>query len=190
LKSSKHGVLSWVVASVCAALAIFVATAYLLVAGDGRPRVILGYSAYIVLTDSMQAEIPQGSLVVAKETDPLAIETGDDITYLKSDSNLYTHRVIGIFDNYEQSGMTGFQTQGIENEEPDREIVYADNVIGKVVFHNLQLGLILAYVRDRALVLILLAVLATAFVTILRFTLRAIKKAKSEQSKADPTVTQ
>ena len=180
LKGTKHRALSWVAGFVCAAAVVFAAAVYLFSVMDGRPRVIQGYSAYIVLTGSMQREIPQGSLVVAKETEPPDIRVGDDITFLKPDGTLCTHRVANIFSDYEQSGMTGFQTWGLENREPDREVVFADNVVGKVVYHDLQLGLVLAYVRDRALMIILLAALATAAVTALQFTLRAVKKANSD----------
>ena len=45
--------------------AVFVRTT-----SDGSPRSLAGYSGMIVLTESMQSEIPKGSLVIAKTVDP------------------------------------------------------------------------------------------------------------------------
>ena len=49
---------------------------------DGSPRSLAGYSGMIVLTESMQSEIPKGSLVIAQQVDPETLQIGDDITYM------------------------------------------------------------------------------------------------------------
>ena len=110
----------------------------------------LGYSGFTVLTGSMQREIPQGSLVLTKEIDPSDIYVGDDLTYIRSDNAMVTHRVIGIIDNHEGTGKRGFQTQGLENLEPDPDIVIADNVIGKVRRVIPNAGFILRYITHNS----------------------------------------
>jgi signal peptidase I len=107
---------------------------------------LFGYSGFTVLSGSMQREIPRGSLVITKEIDPNSIQVGDDITYLRNDSATVTHRVMDISENFEGSGERGFQTQGIENPEPDSEIVYEGNIIGVVQTSIPALGFALSYV--------------------------------------------
>ena len=72
---------------------------------------LLGYSGYTVLSGSMQSEIPEGSLVITKNVDPYNIKTGDDITFVRSDSAIVTHRVVDIVEDYSGSGGRGFQTK-------------------------------------------------------------------------------
>ena len=44
-------------------------------------------------------------------------------------------RIVGIIENYENTGQRAFTTQGIMNAQPDKQPVPAVNVVGKVVFH-------------------------------------------------------
>ena len=174
--SAVSNLVSWIVLLVFCALLLFAVTAvYMSGSQDERPRVLFGYSVFIVLTDSMRSEIPQGSLVIVEPIAPDEIQIGDDITFLRSDLKTITHRVININDDYEQSGMRGFVTKGVDNPEPDRETVFADNVVGRVMFHNLWLGAVLSYVRDRVWVIPLLAVLAVAFFSALRWMFRSLR---------------
>jgi signal peptidase I, archaeal type len=111
-------------------------------------RNILGYFFFEVLTTSMQSEIPQGSLVLVHEVKAEDIKKGDDITFLVDDKGTtFTHRVIRVIDNYDERGQVRFQTQGIENPLPDSEIVVADNIIGKVVWHLPFFGQSLTWVK-------------------------------------------
>jgi len=174
--SPVSSILSWI--SSLALLALILAAfivAYMVGFGDIGPRILFGYSADIVLSGSMQSELPQGSLVLVKTVDPETIQIGDNITFIRADRNLITHKVVSITEDYDQSGMRGFTTQGIENPYPDRETVYADNVVGKVIFHSLQLGNILSYIKDRVWVVILGAVLVIAFFSALRYVFRVFR---------------
>ncbi len=107
--------------------------------GDG-PLVIAGYSAHTVLTGSMQDTLPQGSLIITRSVDPAALSIGDDITYMRDAHTTVTHRIVGIAENYENSGQRAFQTKGTRNIEPDEEMVYGANVVGKVIYHSVALG--------------------------------------------------
>jgi len=109
---------------------------------------LLGYSGFTVLSGSMQREIPEGSLVITKSVDPAAIEVGDDITFVREDNLTITHRVVSIMEDYENSGSRGFQTQGVENPEPDLDVVHAANVIGLVKFSIPELGYTLSYASE------------------------------------------
>ena len=147
--------------------AVFVRTT-----SDGSPRSLAGYSGMIVLTESMQSEIPKGSLVITKTVDPQSLQIGDDITYMANQTTSVTHRIVGITENYENTGQRAFQTQGIMNREPDKQMVPAVNVVGKVVFHSEVLGTVASFIGQYWP--FLLFILAVAFV--LLYVLRRIFK--------------
>jgi len=107
---------------------------------SGDKKTVLGYSIMNVITWSMEPEIPQGSLVIVKKVDANTIKIGDDITYMKDPETSITHRVTGITENYEDAGARGFETQGIDNDAPDFEIVRAVNVVGVVRFSAPRVG--------------------------------------------------
>ena len=151
--------------------AVFVRTT-----SDGSPRSLAGYSGMIVLTESMQSEIPKGSLVITKTVDPQSLQIGDDITYMANQTTSVTHRVVGITENYENTGQRAFQTQGIMNREPDKQLVPAVNVVGKVVFHSEVLGTVASFIGQYWP--FLLFILAVAFV--LLYVLRRIFKSPPE----------
>ena len=108
----------------------------------------LGFSYANVLTRSMQSEIPQGSLVLVRHVDPGEIKVGDDITYLREDNSTVTHKVMTIYENYNLSGQRGFVTKGVDNPDPDPDVVYADNVLGVVMFHVANVGTILSDIAE------------------------------------------
>ena len=120
---------------------IVVVAVVLMIRGKGEgPTTFAGYSAFTVLSSSMQDEIPKGSLIITKHVDPNTLEIGDDITYMRDASSTVTHRIVGIMENYNETGQRAFRTQGIMNAEPDSTPVVAVNVVGRVVFHSLILG--------------------------------------------------
>ena len=121
--------------------AVFVRTT-----SDGSPRSFAGFTGMIVLTESMQSEIPKGSLVIAQQVDPETLQIGDDITYMANQTTSVTHRIVGITENYENTGQRAFQTQGIMNDQPDSQPVPAVNVVGKVVFHSETLGVVASFI--------------------------------------------
>ena len=161
-----------------AIIAAIVLGAYFFTGNDALapPRPIMGFAAMTVLTRSMQDEIPQDSLVIIRETDPNLIEVGDDITFLISETVTVTHRVVDIFPDYQGSGLPGFQTKGTMNRVPDDNIVLAEEVLGRVVFHNLLLGRVVIFIRDFALFIGIFAVLLIALVTVLRMIFSKDKK--------------
>lgn len=142
---------------------------------DSSPRNLFGYSYFTVLTTSMQSVIPQGSLIITKNVDPNQIEVGDDITYLINQNTTFTHRVIDIYENYQDTGMRGFQTQGVNNPVPDEDIVIAANIIGVVKFHITGLGSALTYIKYNLWLIILIFVII--LVLIIHFnTFKQLKK--------------
>ena len=89
-----------------------------------------GVSPLIVLTDSMYPEIKSGDLIFSKKTDAASVEIGDVISFFDPSGNgssVVTHRVIDIA--VEEDGYY-FQTQGDNNNIPDRKWVSETELVG------------------------------------------------------------
>ncbi len=134
---------------------------------DGSPRSLAGFSGMLVLSGSMQSEIPKGSLVINRSVDPETLKVGDDITYLANSTTTVTHRIVDIIGSYEDTGERAFQTQGIENPEPDEALVPAGNVVGKVIWHSHMLGSIAETITDNFPVIIFFIVVIVILINVL-----------------------
>lgn len=108
---------------------------------------IFGFHIYNVLTDSMKSEIPPGSFVLVKEVDKSTIQVGDDITFYVSQQKSVTHRVIAVEPDFNGEGLA-FRTQGVDNKEADKEVAFAENVVGVVTLHVPYLGFAMRFVGE------------------------------------------
>lgn len=141
--------------------------------GNGKgPRVFGGYSAFVVLTGSMEEVIPKGSLVITKSVDPSELQVGDDITYMVSETTTVTHRIIEIEEAYLNTGERAFRTQGVMNAEADVNPVAAVNVVGKVIWHNKPLGTVISYGQENWPLLIFFLVVFLIFIKLVEIILR------------------
>jgi|AKZA01.1.fsa_nt_gi signal peptidase I, archaeal type len=145
-------------------------------AESGPPRNLFGYSPMTILTTSMQSVLPKDSLIITKYVDPDSLVVGDDITFLLENNSTMTHRIIEIHENIEGTNHRGFKTQGVDNPLPDTDIVYAPNIIGKVVYCNLLIGQILLLIRENIIPFFILLVLVIWFIYYLKkyFALRKL----------------
>lgn len=134
----------------------------------GRPTSFAGYSMFTVLTGSMQSEIPKGSLVITKNVDPETLKIGDDITYMANSTTTITHRIITIVEKYQETGKRAFETQGIMNSKPDKNLVPASNVVGKVVFHSKFLGDMATFIGKNWLFIIFVFAVIVIVCTVLK----------------------
>ncbi|MCL2111880.1 MAG: signal peptidase I [Clostridiales bacterium] len=172
-RRSAAGVVSGLVFYAFLAAVVLIAFAW--PGGSGaEPKSVLGYSYFTVATGSMKDEIPVGSLVVTHRTEPENLKIGDNITYMRSANTTVTHKIVGIYENHGGEGARGFQTKGTNNPQPDKEIVAAANVVGKVVLVAPGVGRVLSLVRDNiAFVPIFLGLLL-----LLSFSLRSFGRAR------------
>lgn len=150
------------------------------------PKSIAGISIFTVLTGSMENEIPKGSLVVAKYMKPSELKIGDDITFMVSKTTTITHRIIGIIENYEQTGQRAFETKGTMNKDKDKLPVPAVNVIGKVVYHNYTLGRIRDFISQNIIIILVMMVLIWA----LSYVLKSIFKKDIKETMSASTLEQ
>lgn len=105
-------------AAIFASMAIYIAPYF-----DWNLNVING--------GSMEPAIEMGSLTVVKPVDADDIRVGDIILFRTSSvSEIYTtHRVYEIANN---EGIFSFRTKGDANEDPDSDLIKAENIIGRV----------------------------------------------------------
>lgn len=98
-----------------------------------QDRNLLGYKAFIVLSDSMKAtDFDAGDLVITKNVDPTTLKEGDIIAYVSNDTSNYgevvTHKIRTVnFDNT-------FTTYGTTTDTDDQLPVSYSQVIGKYQF--------------------------------------------------------
>ena len=105
------------------------------------PR-IMGYDGYVVVSGSMEPNIPVGSLVYIKEVSFDDISVGDIITFKMGD-NVVTHRV-NMIDQENQM----IQTKGDANDSADGSMLSMDNVLGKMAFSVPLIGYITTFAKS------------------------------------------
>lgn len=104
-----------------------------------QDRNLLGYKAFIVLSDSMKAtDFDAGDLVLTKNVDPTTLKEGDIIAYVSNDTSNYgevvTHKIRSVnFDNT-------FTTYGTTTNTDDQLPVSYSQVIGKYRFAIPKVG--------------------------------------------------
>lgn len=131
-----------VLRKICSLLSTIMLVVMLLVAGVLTLPPLLGCKNMAVLSGSMEPQIRVGALVIAGETEPDKLKTGDVITYLLAGDTLVTHRIIEI--NADEEWVL---TQGDANDIPDGAPVPYEKIVGKVLFSVPLLGYLTMYIR-------------------------------------------
>ncbi len=155
-----------------------VVIAFLLYQKDGGPRVLGGFSVFNVLTGSMQSEIPKDSMVITRKIDEATLKIGDDITFMVGPTTTITHRIVGIYEDYNDTGYRGFETKGLENINKDKDVILSPNIVGKVIYHNYHLGRILVFLQAnwRAV-----AIYLASFILVRTILLKILNKKNANQ---------
>ncbi len=131
--------------NVALVVALVLVVAMMFGGASGMPVSIAGYSWATVLTDSMSEVYPRGSLVVAQKVPSDSIRVGDDIMFMAGPDTSCTHRVVEVVTS---EGTRAFRTQGTSNPRPDADLVYPENVIGRVIWSSVPVGAVLTIIRD------------------------------------------
>jgi len=165
-------------------LLCLVGGAFLLSLGDKKP--IFGYSFMNVISTSMQSVYPVGTLVIVKAADEGTIQIGDDITFVTAEERQVTHRVIGIEEENEGSGERGYETKGVDNEEPDREIVREVNVVGVVKFHVPKMGQWLEWLRGNLIITLCFSAGIVLLAILLKGAFKKSPESQNEEERKGP----
>lgn len=111
-------------------IAVVFIVAFLMHLIEGKSNGVLGYTARIVASGSMEPDIKVNSLTIIKKCSISDIHENDIVCFNFSQD--IVHRVIEVTTN--DKGKTVLHTKGDANEEADSIEVYDDMVIGKVVY--------------------------------------------------------
>lgn len=118
---------------------------------DRADRSVFGYSAFIVLSDSMKAtDFDAGDLVIIKQTDPSTLKEGDIISFQSPDESNYgeivTHKIREV--TTDDEGNPGFITYGTTTDSNDQGIVTYNLVIGKYQGHIPKVGTFFNFLKS------------------------------------------
>lgn len=101
------------------------------------------YSAYVIVSGSMEPIIKVRDAVLVRRVDPNDIKVGDVVTYRATDEAYYgiliTHRVVNI---EEKNGKKLYVTKGDHNVTIDRSPIEGNQITGKVVMRIPKIGYI------------------------------------------------
>jgi signal peptidase len=102
------------------------------------PR-LLNWDLQVVTSGSMEPALPVGSMTFVEPTAADHVTVGDMLAYRlpAEPTKQVTHRVVEVV---REGGSLSFVTKGDANDNPDSDIVPAENVIGKVRWDIPYLG--------------------------------------------------
>ena len=143
------------------AIAVILVTIFSSGMDRGAPKSIFGYTYFTVVSRSMQDEIPKGAFILVKKTDDLKV--GDNITFMRDLSTSVTHKIVGIYEDYNKSGARGYQTMGVNNANPDTDITFESNVVGKVIFVLPYAGACFGYLKTHIHIVLIIFGLSIIF---------------------------
>lgn len=158
-KKLKKKVLSWISFGVSALIFAFALTVFIVsitARSKNRQAEFFGFSFAVVVTDSMAPDIKAGDLIIVKSCDITEMKVDQNAVFIglpggEFEGKNIVHRVVGIYDviDEETGEKTGIclETWGISNPEIDDDFVYADNFIGREVFHSTFLGAIMVFLK-------------------------------------------
>ena len=96
---------------------------------------LFGWKLYSIQTGSMEPSYPVGMMIFVEPVGFDQLESGDVVTFVKSDNTVVTHRIVDI--DRETHMIT---TKGDNNNAPDGSPVSYKNVIGRVKFGVPKVG--------------------------------------------------
>lgn len=101
----------------------------------GKSPDFCGFRIFYIATDSMEPTISAGAAILTHQKPDRQYENGDIITFISSDPAIFgqpnTHRIVDYIENPDGRIYT---TKGDHNPTADLTPVYAEAVLGKVVF--------------------------------------------------------
>lgn len=118
---------------------------------------LFGYRACIITSSSMEPSINYGDLIIIKKCKNKDLQTGDVITFRKS-QEVITHRIIKIEDGVQENESI-YITKGDNNNTEDVEKIPYSNIKGKCVLTIPKLGKIMLVIDNKIIILILILIL-------------------------------
>lgn len=174
-KPSKKRILSLISFIVSAAIFAFALSVFIIsfkARSKNRPAEFFGYSFAVVVTDSMSPQINVGDLIIVKSCDIMEMKVKQNAVFVGVSGSFkdkcIVHQVVGVYDDIDENGVKSgvyLQTWGINNLDYDDDFVYAENFIGREIFHSKTLGAIMVFLREPLnWIYVLVFMLAISFV--------------------------
>ena len=154
---------------------------------SGQVPQVMGYSILQVLTGSMEPAIPEGSMLLIRQTEPETLQAGDIISFFSPDplldGALNTHRIQEVLDD---GDTLEFITKGDANFLEDQQPVSARQVVGKVIFISPILGKFVRLISNPLVfcLVVLLPLAAMLIANLVRALRSAMRLAKEEEEEA------
>lgn len=131
----------WLVVAVALCMMIF--TVVSVNTFNRSDKEIFGYSAFIVMSDSMsKTDFDAGDIVLVKNVNPTTLKEGDIIAYMSLDKDNYgetiTHKIRRLTTN--ANGEPGFVTYGTTTDMDDSIVVTYPYILGKYQGHIPKIG--------------------------------------------------
>lgn len=115
---------------------------------------LIGLTPYAIVNESMEPDLPSGSIVYVKEVPIDEIEIGSSITYvLNEDLAVVTSRVVK-FDKEAQL----FTTKSDASNTVDAKLVHFNNVLGMVKYSLPYLGNIAVFIKTTKGIIVLVTI--------------------------------
>lgn len=153
----------------------------------------VGLRVFSVLSGSMEPEIHVGSMVFVKSQADYA--EGDVVTVrAKTGEETVTHRIHKVIKNDEE-GVVLYELKGDANEEPDREQVNKNRVVGKVITSIPYVGRIVAFSQTQMGFMLLIVIPAVLIIyseamSIKKEVLKLLKNKKQKNSSKETTMAE
>ncbi len=125
-----------------------------------------GFRLFVVTSGSMEPEIKTGSVVAVVPVKNY--QEKDIITFLASGNSLQkdsksivTHRIVAVKND---EGKVSYQTKGDANKSADSQIVFSDQVLGKVVYSLPYLGYPINFAKTQMGLILFIVIPATLII--------------------------
>lgn len=173
----------WVILVLAVCVMIFtVVSVNTLDRSDGK---IFGYSAYIVMSDSMsKTDFDAGDVVLVKNVAPSTLKEGDIIAFTSQDKDNYgetvTHKIRKV--TVDEKGEPGFITYGTTTDTDDSTVVTYPYILGKYQGHIPKIGTFFHFLKTvPGYIIFILIPFAVLILFQLKNCVRAIREYREEQ---------
>ena len=131
----------WWVVILCCALCVLLISLGVQRARGAKLPLVCGWGMAVVVTGSMEPEIPTGALVLVHKQESYSV--GDVICFSDAGENVVMHRVIAL--DAMEKGI--IQTQGDANNTADDPIA-ADQILGRVAAVSPAAGYLVIWIKS------------------------------------------
>ena len=167
-------------------LLILITLVVLMMQNGSDGRMMFGNHSFArVLTGSMEPKIPTGSFILVERVDPNALEVGDAISFWSDDPKVpqgfpVVHEIVQMDKTTYSEAV--FITKGVANEFADEYPVYADRIVGRVVWQSSFLGYIIGMAQAPYMFPILIGILVICLIVNI---VSVVKEAKAVSDRSN-----